>query len=171
MRSLYKKSLYTGQRLVTPEVSKVLKELGWNWKTQAILKVKSEEVVIPVKDIDCNIGDTYRYLPTLQQVISWLENWGITFSYRLSLIEGKIYYDSFRIVTARGYTSSPSPSSTSTTFENLIEDNLMYILIFLKNSLKGVIAGGRWSMEGAFKHMLKNNHIIKTEIYNHFYTK
>lgn len=168
MKSLYRKELYPGQRLVSPKISKLLKELGWKWPTHVILKVKTDEVVIPIKEIDCNVGDAYRFLPTLQQVVHWLDHWGITIKYEIISVGGVICYTNLKIITEMHEAGIKINIDSEIYWEDLIESGLEKILdIFKNNLLRETLGYEEWIMEKYYRKVLAQNAIVHTSIYDH----
>lgn len=86
MNVMNNKIVIDGVSFVPTSFAIRLKKLGWNEKTLIILRVRTSQVIRPIKSIDCTIGEGYAYIPSISQVISWLEKRGIIFDYSYSKI-------------------------------------------------------------------------------------
>lgn len=165
---------FPGIKVVSPETAKTLKELGWCWETPWILKVKSNEALIPVRPIDCNVGDAYRFLPTISQVVSWLELWGIKFSWECDSYNGMVFYNGPKIYydTETVDNFVPVPDGGWWEIDSILEDAIPFALDYLKTVLKSwkvvdkEIIG--WEHIEKYKRMVKDGHIKDVKFYEFF---
>lgn len=165
---------FPGIKVVSPETAKELKELGWCWETPWILKVKSEEALIPVKPIDCNVGDAYRYLPTISQVIDWLEKWGINFSWEYESYNGVGFYYNPKLHddTETVEHLCPEPDGGWYNIESLLEDIIPEAIEYLKKAIKWKYITGEgkeiWVKKGKYQWMLTKGYIKDVKFYEFF---
>lgn len=171
------KELYPGLGLVTPRIAKLLKELGWKWETPVILRVRTGELMEPSRYIDCNVGNSYLFIPSICQVIHWLELWGLKISYTFTPnFYGTDSNYTSPVVYDENLTTIKFLQGTEwSTMSKMMLDVIPHVLEYLKEILK---EEGSWEMNGEVikyytrKHkydwMLEKGNIANVKFYNFF---
>lgn len=152
------KKVYPGLTLVTIEIAKVLKELGWIWATPSILRVRTGEILEPNKYIDCNVGDGFLFLPSICQVIHWLELWGIKITYQLEFTDEGSFYINPEICNEKSEHTKPLYGKEWKSIGEMMLDVIPFALDFLKKIIR----------ENKYEWMLKEGNIAKTKFYSFF---
>lgn len=128
-----------GITLVTKELAKELKTLGWCWESPALLQLSTGEILTPQRKIDTNIGNEFAPLPAIQQVISWLELWNIRISWdNIERIDDTEYYSLIKFDSVGNWLGSGNEVSFSgkwRRWENMILEVLPKVIKLIKKEI------------------------------------
>lgn len=170
-----------GITLVSIEIAKELKKLGWCRKTPAIYQLSTNTIFEPQRHINTNIGNDFYPLPALQQVIEWLEQWGIILTWENFEYNGINYYVN---AIAKGSSTwgetKPQSAPDEYCFKNNAHewykwDDMILGIIPLALELiekeiheKFVTSQGKtmYSLKHCYDYMVENHYIVPTDFYD-----
>lgn len=152
-------------KLVTKEIGLELKELGWIWDTPRILQIRNNLIIEHTRHIDCTVGSDFVALPAIQQVIEWLDFWGIKLTYNIYNCpgDGIIYYTKGRVYDGTRGEILPFDNRKKNTWKSwdeMVLDLLPEALLVLSEDIK------MGKVEDKVEEAVKENIIRKTKFYN-----
>lgn len=167
------KELFPGISLVTLDVAKTLKELGWAWETPRIVRIITGEILRPIRQIDCSVGDDYMYLPTVSQVTEWLGKWGFIFTSGYETYNGVGYY-SYPKIYFKDEEIDPQPKEEWWQgWEKMMIDLIPFALKYLKDHIFEVLELDEitkaWRHIGTYEWMMGIKAIAPVKFYDSFY--
>lgn len=167
------KELFPGINLVTLEIAKTLKELGWAWETPVIIRTRTGEIQRPLRPIDCNIGRDYMYLPTISQVTEWLERWGFVFTSGYETYNGLGYYSHPKIYFKDEEIESQPEDNWWSGWNEMMLGIIPFTLEYLKNHIFDVLELGEekkraWDNLSTYEWMKEIGAICSVKFYDSF---